>query len=105
MRPLLQWLLIALIRLYRRFLSPVLTTVFGPLGGCRFDPTCSVYALQAIQGHGPFRGSWLALKRIGRCHPWGGCGHDPVPTAHAPECSDPTHRCGPPRITLAATPH
>lgn len=50
------------------------------LGGrCRFIPTCSVYADQALALHGPFKGSWLALRRIIRCHPWGGTGYDPVP--------------------------
>jgi len=46
---------------------------------CRFDPTCSSYALQAIEAHGALRGSWLAVRRIGRCHPWGSHGWDPVP--------------------------
>ena len=46
---------------------------------CRYTPTCSQYALEALKIHGPIRGSWLAIKRIGRCHPWGGCGYDPVP--------------------------
>ncbi len=47
--------------------------------GCRFRPTCSEYALEAIGSHGAIMGGWLALKRIGRCHPWGGSGFDPVP--------------------------
>lgn len=47
--------------------------------GCRFQPTCSAYALQALEHHGAFRGTWLILRRIGRCHPWGGQGFDPVP--------------------------
>ncbi len=47
---------------------------------CRYEPTCSHYASEAITSWGAVRGSWLAVRRIGRCHPWGGCGHDPVPT-------------------------
>ncbi len=46
---------------------------------CRFDPSCSTYAVQALEGHGAVRGSWLAVRRIARCHPWGGHGPDPVP--------------------------
>lgn len=46
---------------------------------CRFQPTCSQYAIEALRKHGPLRGSWLTLKRILRCHPWGGSGYDPVP--------------------------
>ncbi|MEL7199551.1 MAG: membrane protein insertion efficiency factor YidD [Pseudomonadota bacterium] len=46
---------------------------------CRFSPSCSEYAIQALQKHGAIKGGWLAAKRIGRCHPWGGSGHDPVP--------------------------
>jgi putative membrane protein insertion efficiency factor len=79
MRHLLNILLIGMVRFYRWILSPLKNVLFGPLGRCRFDPTCSAYALEALRRHGPFRGSWLAIKRIGRCHPWGGCGHDPVP--------------------------
>jgi putative membrane protein insertion efficiency factor len=59
---------------YRRFISPMLAP------SCRFHPTCSAYALQALERHGVLRGSLLTLRRLLRCHPWGGCGgHDPVP--------------------------
>ena len=61
------------IRLYRWFLSPFLGR------HCRFHPTCSAYALEAIETHGTVRGYLLALKRVGRCHPLGGSGYDPVP--------------------------
>lgn len=74
-----QFILISVVRVYRWVLSPAKTALFGPLGRCRFTPTCSQYALEAIQRHGALRGSWLALRRLGRCHPWGDCGHDPVP--------------------------
>ena len=56
-----------------------LAGVFGP--SCRFAPSCSDYALEAIERHGPWRGAGLALRRIARCHPWGGAGFDPVPRA------------------------
>ena len=74
-----QHILIFLVRVYRCTLSPAKTFVFGPLGGCRFTPSCSAYALEALRTHGALRGSWLAVKRICRCHPWTECGHDPVP--------------------------
>ena len=76
-----QHILIFGVRCYRYVLSPAKNLVFGPLGRCRFTPSCSEYALAALSHHGALAGSWLALKRIGRCHPWGGCGHDPVPGA------------------------
>ena len=66
-------LLILPILFYRRFISPL----FPPC--CRFTPTCSAYAIEALQKHGTLKGSWLALRRILRCHPWGGSGYDPVP--------------------------
>lgn len=67
------------IRVYRWVLSPAKAVLFGPLGRCRYTPSCSEYALEAVRRHGALAGSWLAVKRIGRCNPWGGCGHDPVP--------------------------
>jgi hypothetical protein len=69
----LAWPLIQLVRFYRLAISPW----FGR--NCRFDPTCSSYAIEALQVHGIFKGTWLAVRRIGRCHPWGGSGYDPVP--------------------------
>lgn len=64
---------LALIRLYRRGISP-----FTP-PACRFTPTCSAYAQEAIEKHGAGKGGWLALRRLLRCHPFGGKGYDPVP--------------------------
>jgi putative membrane protein insertion efficiency factor len=69
------------VRLYRWTLSPLQTLLFGPGAGCRHTPTCSQYAVEAVRVHGALTGSWLATKRLCRCHPWGGCGHDPVPPA------------------------
>jgi putative membrane protein insertion efficiency factor len=66
-------LMLGLIRTYQLTLSPWLGRA------CRYTPTCSAYAAEAIRRFGPRRGAWLALKRVGRCHPWGGAGYDPVP--------------------------
>lgn len=66
-------LVVGLINIYRFCFSPFLPHV------CRFIPTCSEYALEAIRIHGVFKGSWLSLKRVSRCHPWGKHGIDPVP--------------------------
>jgi putative membrane protein insertion efficiency factor len=66
-------LMLGLIRTYQLTLSPWLGR------DCRYVPTCSAYAAEAIRRFGPRRGAWLALKRVGRCHPWGGAGYDPVP--------------------------
>lgn len=73
------------IRFYQRFLNPLLKAAAGPAAGCRFSPTCSHYFLQAVEAHGPFRGSWLGICRIFRCHPWGGSGYDPVPPPQGTE--------------------
>ena len=64
---------VALIKLYQWMLSPLI----GPR--CRFTPTCSQYGIEALKKHGLFKGSWLTLRRIARCHPWGGHGVDRVP--------------------------
>lgn len=67
------WLLMLPIRFYRRFISPLTPP------SCRFTPTCSEYAIEAITKHGPFKGTWLAIRRVLRCRPGGGSGFDPVP--------------------------
>jgi len=74
-----QHILMFAVRVYRWTLSPAKTFLFGPLAGCRYTPSCSAYALAALGKHGALAGSWLAVKRICRCHPWNECGHDPVP--------------------------
>lgn len=61
------------VKFYRHAISPLMPPC------CRFTPTCSQYALEALKRHGAFRGSWLTIRRISRCHPWGGSGYDPVP--------------------------
>lgn len=92
--------LILCLRGYRAFVSPVLTACFGPLGmGCRFTPTCSQYSMEAIQTHGVISGVWLTLRRLARCHPWGGHGLDQVPPVQVNSsrsnmltpCSGPSH--------------
>ena len=71
-------LLIALVRFYQVAISP-----WTP-AACRYTPTCSAYTIDALREHGSLRGSWLAVRRLARCHPWGGFGYDPVP-AHPPD--------------------
>lgn len=75
-------LLIGAVRLYQVAISP-----WTP-PACRFTPTCSTYAIEAIEAHGAARGGWMALRRIGRCHPFGGHGFDPVPPVACAESGD-----------------
>lgn len=69
----MRWLLLALIRFYQRFISPLTPP------SCIYEPTCSTYAIQAIDKYGAAKGAWLAARRILRCHPWAQGGYDPVP--------------------------
>ena len=70
---LLSWFLTLLIRFYQIVISPWLGS------SCRYQPTCSAYMIEAIETWGPFKGVWIGIKRVFRCHPWGGSGYDPVP--------------------------
>ncbi|WP_421921085.1 membrane protein insertion efficiency factor YidD [Marinifilum sp.] len=67
------FIMILPIKFYQYFISPLTPST------CRYTPTCSSYAIQALKKHGPFKGAYLAIRRILSCHPWGGHGHDPVP--------------------------
>ncbi|NSW44529.1 MAG: membrane protein insertion efficiency factor YidD [Bacteroidales bacterium] len=69
----LSFIFIGMVKFYKLFISPILPN------SCRYTPSCSTYAIEAIQKHGPLKGGWLALKRIISCNPWGGSGYDPVP--------------------------
>ncbi len=84
-------LLVLAVRAYQWVLSPILPV------SCRFEPTCSAYAVEALGRHGALRGGWLALRRLARCHPWGSAGYDPVPpagpTAARPESTCTHSRC------------
>ncbi|MDR2119424.1 MAG: membrane protein insertion efficiency factor YidD [Tannerella sp.] len=73
MKRLLVHILLIPVYFYKYCISPLKPAT------CRYTPTCSEYAVQALKKHGPLKGLWLAIRRICRCHPWGGCGHDPVP--------------------------
>lgn len=77
-------ILLSVIGFYRRVISPVTPP------SCRFTPTCSAYAEEAVRRHGARRGGWLALRRISRCHPFGGSGYDPVPDVEPGESNDDT---------------
>lgn len=71
-------ILIALVRAYQTCVSPF------TVASCRYVPTCSEYARQALESHGAAKGAWLGVRRLARCHPWGGCGADPVPPPRRP---------------------
>lgn len=73
MKKILTFPFILLIRVYQNFISPLLPS------SCKYTPTCSHYAVEALQTHGLLKGGWLAARRIGSCNPWGGSGYDPVP--------------------------
>ena len=85
----LAWIGILPVRAYQWFISPLLPP------SCRFEPTCSAYAIEAFAHHGLLRGAWLTVRRLLRCHPWGGRGYDPVPhrseTGHAEDCAHHHH--------------
>jgi putative membrane protein insertion efficiency factor len=83
-------LLRGLVRGYQLTLSPLLPRA------CRYEPSCSRYAMEALAVHGAWRGSLLALRRLGRCHPWGGMGYDPVPLAPSAGCRHPHEPSGHP---------
>lgn len=72
----MRWFVASLLRAYRLIISPL----YGQV--CRYYPSCSAYALEAVETHGAFKGMWLAVRRLGRCHPWAAGGIDPVPAAH-----------------------
>lgn len=69
----MKYVLIGFLRAYRAVISPL----YGQV--CRYHPSCSAYALEAVREYGSLRGSWLAVRRLGRCHPWAAGGYDPVP--------------------------
>lgn len=79
------------IRLYQLLISPLLPN------SCRFTPTCSAYAIEALKVHGPIIGLWLTLRRIVRCNPWGGHGYDPVPPRHWWKKNAKTDTCAEPQ--------
>ena len=78
----LAWPLLGLVWFYRYAISPLLGM------NCRFEPSCSAYAEEALRTHGAFKGGWLTIHRISRCHPWGGSGYDPVPPKCEAEVED-----------------
>lgn len=82
----MKYVLIGLLKAYRAVISPI----YGQV--CRYHPSCSAYALGAVEQHGTVRGVWLAVRRLGRCHPWAAGGYDPVPPRVAAGNSTSTHQ-------------
>jgi uncharacterized protein len=73
MKKIVSYILIFVIKIYQYLISPIIPS------SCRYTPSCSIYSIQAIKKHGPFKGSYYSIKRIVSCNPWGGHGYDPVP--------------------------
>ena len=94
--------LVLILSAYRHVLSPCLHWLAGPGAGCRFEPSCSAYCIEALTAHGAVKGLSLGVRRVCRCHPWGGFGYDPVPPA-APGmiCAPATRTSGPEKLNQA----
>jgi putative membrane protein insertion efficiency factor len=87
-----RYIAIALVRLYQIVFTPLKGMLFGAASCCRFSPTCSSYAIEALRAHGLFRGGLFTARRLLRCHPWGGSGYDPVPLeTPAKPCASHSH--------------
>ncbi|MDP2773767.1 MAG: membrane protein insertion efficiency factor YidD [Nocardioides sp.] len=82
----MKYVVIWLLKAYRAVISPL----YGQV--CRYHPSCSAYALEAVEQHGTFRGMWLGVRRLARCHPWAAGGYDPVPPRVAAGNSTSTHQ-------------